>query len=436
MAQGSTRASYTQAEATLIDVAEGAYDLLVNDGPSQIARLVAVAAAYNGQSNILGSLSSAGTRDDVYESLRTAFNNWRPKINTALFEAGKSAQVDTPFAARSAQWWQWLRDYLSDEGVFSGGSVDRYVTPRGWTKGSEVTTGALRLYRCNVDARGQNIETGRPQVTTFRVRGTQRAQSAVVDVLGEIAGDEPYEMLGTGANSSIRLLDAAATNYGVTEDPYLANADVTNTTTGLNWYFSGTWSLNTTAAELYLGTIRTQRRQTVQGVQASAANATVSRVCSIPELEIADQVPMIPVVAIYPDGMGTGTVTVTWGDKSQTFGSLTDTTVQLLIPDRDADLFPVNFDDAAAGRVISVQKDTAAGDLTVSGIFWIPMTFYNNAYWLAVSGTTSPVDGDDQQITDSLSEAASLNTLLARMYPTNRFAYLPSSGSNLIPNLS
>jgi hypothetical protein len=420
----SDRATTSEAIATVVDTGDAARDLLVTDGPSIIARLDQIAAAYNGQA---GTLMASPVQSSTRRGIRDALRGYSVMMSTALADWGKSDGVDIVAEAPTAAYFARLREWMDDQNY--------YVTPRGWTRGSEPTITGLATYRLLVDELGENIESGNPEVITVKVvKASGNRQSPQVSVRGEPSGVDAFELLGSGM--SARPLFPIAPDAGNTGN-LIANSKLThNFAENADVTALGSWVLS--ATDDWLGDTTRLFRGLATSIKTTTQNAYIEQVVTA---NLDPTRPYLPVIAVYLDSVGSGNaVTVNWGGKSQTFSSVANDEWVLLAPDRDLDLWPRQFDDATNGGRLRVTFAGSSGTCYLGFVAWVPMTRLPTGQWMLTAlQDTTPVIGASGTITDSLSAAATLNHILPVLFPDEPGAYLKSSsdsGSTKIDDLS
>lgn len=420
----SDRPTTSEAIATVVDVGDSARDLLVTDGPSVIARLDQIAAAYAGQA---GTLLDAPVQSSVRTNIRRAFRAYRPMMTAALAEWGKSDGVDVVPAAPSNAFFARLREWMEAQNY--------YVTARGWTRGSEPSITGLSVYRLLKDENGENIETGNPETITVEVvKANGNRQSPQVNVYGEPAGVDEFELLGSGlgAFSITPVAPGAAATGGLLANPSLAQsfADDADVSTLNGWTLSSATAWQSDTGETF--------RDLTTSIKTDDANAYIEQYV---QTNLNPAQPYLPIVAVYLDSVGSGNaITINWGGKSQTFSNVTNSQWVLLAPDRDADLWPLQFDDATNGDRLRVTFVGSAGTCYIGFVAWVPFVQLPTGQWmLAALQDTTPVVGASGTIADSLSAAATLNHILPMLFPEVVGAYLKTSsdsGSTKIDDLS
>jgi|GEM_PF-2775018 len=420
----SDRATLSEALATLVDVGDGSLDLIKTDGPSIIAELDAIASAYAGQR---GDKMAAPNQSTQRRALQTSVTGYREMMTIALNDLGKADTVDIPVDAPTGVYFRLLREWMED--------ADYYVTARGWTRGSEPTITGLSTYRLLTDERGEPIESGNPEViTTTVVKANGNAQTPQVTVSGEPKGLDVFELLGSGMDRApLTPVSPDVVGDNLLINPTLAHsfADAADVTALSGWTLSATDDFVSDTGVLF--------RNLTTAIQTDTQDAYIEQFVTS---NLNPDRPYLPIVAVYPSGAGSGgIVTINWGGKSQVFSSLSNNAWQLLAPDRDADLWPLQFDDATNGARLRVTfSGSAGGTLNIGFVAWVPMTrLPNGQWWLTALQNTTPVVGASGTTTDTLSAADTLNHYLPLLYPDEPEAYLRTtngSGSTQIADLS
>jgi hypothetical protein len=421
-------ASVSQAETTLSQVLAGAWDHLSTDGPSQNARIAAV--SYNGDDRAFqGRLSS------IRQANVSLFNSWRPQAESALIEWATAAGPNFNGRQISQDMIRQLRRYLADEGEFSGGSIDKYVTPRGWTRGSFPSITGLKGYRLAVDEWGHVIDSGDPQNLYFQMaNGISPSQFSVL-MTSDNQGLDVFARVGSSVNAEVEAISDRSQGGNLTVNPFIADGvtDGVLASTSVNGWTVGTaahWTIDSTATQVYRARSKT--------IKTATNNATIFQQIS---REIPRGVPHMPVVICYPTGMASGDgITINWGGKSQAFVSLTQNAINILVPDRDLDLYPEQFDDATNGKRIMATVGRSSGTMHICGILWVPMVRVPNdpTWWAFLIDQTTPLVTADGTLQDTVNNAGRINWLLWELFRDSlgAEAYLPNVGTNLITNLS
>ncbi len=424
------RASAAEAQGTVEDIANAVYDLVITDGPSQLTRLNTIDAGYAGQGTVDNGL---GVRRNLVASL----GEYGSMMSQALIEWGKAEGVDALETSVSGELFVRLRQYLSDEGPYSGGSVDKKVTARGFSRGSEAAPTGFKVYRLLVDEYGQTIDTGNPQVITLeRVSGPAESPH-VLNLRGEQEGLDAFELLGSGDDVNITAVnETTGTNTGaggnVLLNPRLNNLSSTTSITATTQISN--WALND-AAE-WDGDTTNKFRTNLRSIKTSTDRAYFQQTITN---GLDPRTPYLPVVWVYPEaGINSGDgIEIDWGGKSQAFAGLTGDAWNICVCDRDKDLFPVQFDDATNGARFRVTADLDnAGTLHFGAAFLVPGIRINGVWYFVLSDSTDGVAGATATITDTITPAATINHVLPLLYPDEPEAYLPTTGTNLISNLS
>lgn len=94
-----------------------------------------------------------------------------------------------------------------------------------------------------------------------------------------------------------------------------------------------------------------------------------------------------------------GTLTVTWGSKSQAFDltGLSAGSWNIIAPDLDEDLYPYNF--AGASPTFQIAVTSLSGDtVRVDLVRFRPMTLANGSWWCYDAGSTQALAGVNQKV--------------------------------------
>ena len=421
-------ASAAQAEVTLLDAIEVVMDSLTTAFDTPITNIGSVESNYNGDYAEIITAANAQHR----AALMSSIQNYKLALIQALKEYGEASGVDIPFDAASREWFVRFREYLQDDGAYTGGSVDKDVTALGWTRGSEPSLTGFKIYRLTVDEYGQDIETGYGQTILLKsitgpgqdVKEVQiEGQDKAIDLY-----DEHTNGKGSGEVNTLRSVDENNKGDSVITNPTLFSsvADAATITALSGWTLSGTWK-NETGSPL----LRDQDNVIYSTTDGDYIEQNASS-------EMNPRIPHIPVVWVYVDGINSGDgFVVNWGGKSQAFTGIADATWTALVPDRDLDLFPTQFDDATNGKRIrvTVDNDNAAGTFYIGAVHWVPMSRWDATWYGVFTDTTNPIAGSVATIADSISFAGKIQECLRLMFYVlggNEEAYLPTTGTNLI----
>lgn len=424
-------ATTAQAQATMVQACETYYDFLVTDGANVLTNIAN--EGYNGD-NLKGD---GATRGAIRDSIKSVEEKIKARLKFTLEELAASADVDIPFSFGD-EFFRRLRRYYDDVEEYAGGSVDSKVAARGWTRGGEPTLTGVKVFRLNVDDHGQTIETGNPQDNVIQVISGPGQSTRKVAFSSSAPGLDKWDLQGRGAYKEVSLIDdnnISATVDGLTQavvDPLLAhgvdNGSAVTDADLANWTLSGDTHFTSDTSITY--------RDAASSLSTTGVNADGAYVYQDVSTELDKRIAWLPVVAVYTDGINAADgFVIDWGGKSQAFTGLTDQTWEYLVPDRDVDLYPTQFDSATIGNRIkvTVDDDNATGTYKIGAIFWIPMFRFNSTPWACVTDVTNPTTGTAVTVTDSLAVAGVINHSIATAFgnETNE-AYLPTSGTNTI----
>jgi len=420
-------ASVSQAEATFVDVCQAYHEKLVTDGPAANTDVAAILAAYNGDEDAEVARLQDAVRAGELAQLSGPLKQF---LDRALLDWVHSSVIQFSGTSVTNELFVRLRQYLDDVGPFAGGSVDKDVTARGWTRGSPslVSTPAMNIYRITVDEYGQAIETGKAQVMRLNVVTPAGQTPKIVRVDPGDAGRDGFDAQGPGGPSlDLQLFDYRTAN-GLLQNPTLAHgvtaAASLSASSVSGWTISGTVVAGT---QLFRGLTSSVK-------MTADADYMEQTITARPK----PRTPYLLMVWVYPEAGFTGTVTLAWGSKSQAFNSLTASQWNLLVIDRDLDTFPEQWDAVGSSNRVRITATTAHNDFTVGLVQMVECKRDPSNCWLAGSNgitAASPADvayGATGSITDSISESGQMQRVLEHAYPNLVEAYLPTTGTNLI----
>lgn len=416
-----------EAEAYVVAIGSEIYDQLVTDGVNLITNLDVSKPLYLGESPETESTTRQASRAVINSLIGTQL---KARMDFALTEWGLSDSIKNPFPFNTTVWWRWMRDYHQDTGPFTGGAVDRKVDNRPITRGAEPAMTGHNIFRLNEDFDGQLIETGNPQKMTLESLTGPGVAAQEVKLSADPSGKDIYDIKGTGqvivlpswdetTSSLPQVLSNPNMNHTIADGVAVASANVASWTLSSNWLSDKTNLFRT----------RTESIKTTTDLETITQSV-------VSEMELGQ--PFLPVQWVYPDSINAADgFLVDWGDQSQAFTGLVNATWQPLVPTRDKKIFPIVYDNATTGAQfkITVDNDNATGTFTVGPALWIPLVRFNGAWIAAITDEISPLLGATANFTDSVSPSGKLNHIWALLYGTAQFdAYLPTTGSNSIPN--
>lgn len=433
-------ATVGQSETALQYAVDFVYDALVTNRVADNSNAVAVLTNYSGDEKQELLAAIEGQRKVSVDSITA---HGRALVGRALLDWVHAAGVTAPFTSVNDDLFVTLRQYYDDVGTFAGGSVDKKVTGRGWTRGTpSVGSYNWTISRITVDEYGQAIETGNPQVVRIVNRSLAADTRKVVVFTPGDAGRDIFDIQGPGGQTAEMTLFGPGASDGLLNTPFFSLASgVTSIaagtpaagTSGLpNWTVSGTWTNNTTNLLNLLGAPLTC------GVKTSTANDYIQQI--IPRAADRRR-PYQLCLWVYPAAgfnAASGTVVVTWGSKSQTFSSLTDSQWNLLKVTADVNCYPEQWDSPASGaNIVKVLVGVASVGLTIGMVQMVPMQKVFGTWYAGTEGKTaaapvSPVVNAVATVTDTWSIAGKIQHVLGVLWPDLQEAYLTTTGTNTL----
>ena len=126
---GQYRGTTAQAETSFSNQNDFTHDEVLTDGPTWISSAQTIQTNYKG-----GNDANPGV--NALNALQGVWSVCKSRTLERLYDWWTSASVNVPphLIGDFREAMQWLRDYLSDDGKFTGGSVDKYVTSRDFTR--------------------------------------------------------------------------------------------------------------------------------------------------------------------------------------------------------------------------------------------------------------------------------------------------------------
>lgn len=423
------RTTIAQAIVNLRDWTRIAHDSVLTDVAGWITDIRT--AQGNLESDRL-KLPGAG----VMAGARSVWESLKPEGIAVFADMARSSAVNAPPDVTSAGFravMQWIRDYFSDDGAFSGGSIDAYFTSRDYTRGSGTNVTGTRVYSTLTDRRGLARQNGHAETYRVRVTSTGSAREKTITISGLPRGDEPYEQLGSGTTIRITLFDVNAPAGGgagqVLTNPVLLPQETTDaaSVTSINgWTLPATcdWKVESTAADLF------GRQTTVlKSSGTTVANHTLTQSLT---KKLNTENPYCVGFWARNSGSFEGAIQIAQGSKSQSFthAVFDSTNWTPFVCDMDKDLFVDNFDADDMTVVVSVPTITT-GTFELGSAFMIEMVYAEGTgrHFAGLADDTGPLyAATGIYATDSIggSEGDYAQTI---SYHYDE--YLPGAGSNL-----
>lgn len=323
---------------------------------------------------------------------------------------------------------------------------DDYIAGRGNTIASDPAAGdGVLLRRLTVDHRGFNIEGGIRETVTFEVTATPLTGAGPRVTKGVLYGinaaDDVLDYKGTGTGRGVDVelpvISDAQPSNGLSNPSFVvsgspSNGDAVTAVSG--------WRLSDVAGTPTVVWRTTNPwRDNTGGVAVSGNNTTkrFEQDLVIPQGDGEAPTAYSPIdhmTVVYWDGTWSGTVTIGWGDTTQAFssGSFSGAGFKYLVPDLDKDLYGVNFSQSQSEFSIQIATTSASGELVLQFADVQRMIPRQGFYYSAWAQDTDPVERLKKTWADSSTYAGVLQNTIQVLTGQAPWAYLPTSGSNLI----
>lgn len=339
---------------------------------------------------------------------RAIASRWRQKMDTVLAYMG--TQIATPSkyvkAGRPTNRILLLRDIRA--GMVTGDyDVDRRKVT--WAAEPTADDAGGIINRLVVDESNVEIEGGLPATIDCTVIAKPAQYRSITRLQARTKGIDIFNLLGPDGFVDIEAVNGAGGRNLVT-NPNLSNAnsstDETAVTSLSGWTVSDavagmTHKIDTDIA--YRGNAFSHKLYGTSGTRRFSQPLIVAR---------SDiYTPRLYMLAVYVTGTVAGTLTVTWGSKSQAFtiGSLS-AGWNYLILDRDRDLFPSQFD--SGDNVLQIDVAMTTGDasnyINLAYVGGQNMVNFNGAYYAVWSRNGVSTLYDLNSLADS-QDGAGLN---------------------------
>lgn len=422
------RPTYAQAETMLKDLVRTGHDGMIANWTGIIAQIrTALGNLQVDEPRAIG----AGIRN----AMDQAWASHRTEGLSVLNDIGRSSAVN--FVASGTQpilkeFFAWYRDYLADEGKFAGGSVDKYVTSRDWTRGSITSPTGTKVYSTYTDKRGFGRQNGHPDTYEIKVTSSGSDRVKVIEIKGLPRGREPFEYLGSGAFLRITLFDVNNEKGGGTtqllKNPCLladTTTDAASVTSISGWTLPGTVDWNIESAANLFG----RQVSVLESAGTTVANHTLTQALN---QAISSVNPFCVGFWARNHGSFEGAMQIAWGDVSQswTHSSFDSTNWTAFVADFDKDLFVQNFDEDDCDVVFSLPTMTT-GTMTLGSVFMIEMVeaAQTGRHFAGLAGDTGPLHEAFGTAADSIGGSeGDYSEYIAKAYDD----YLTPSGSNQI----
>lgn len=331
-----------------------------------------------------------------------------------------------------------LRAFFRDWRYYQDNTIDEEVTARSVTYAAEpaaTANGVIR--RCTVGrgGTGDKIESGRHDGTvTARVSSKQGWQQSVTLSMGDGPADDlDYQ---TGSKNTVTIAAISEVNTGnlvgnATLRAGSGQAVTNNTAVTVLTGWTLTNVSGTPTPTIDTGTFFRSLAYSI-AVTGSSTSWKISR--NMEDAVTAD--PFTPILMGVPMEMESGwsgDITLGWGSKTQAFteADLTAADWVWLFPDRDADIYPVNFDQDDSEWSLTIATDAATPEeVTVGGVFAATGTLYEDVwYWYFADQAQATVEATFT-MADSNSNAGIIQDVIGFVFDDDGVgAYLMTANS-------
>ena len=332
-----------------------------------------------------------------------------------------------------------LDAFFRDWRYYQDNTADEKVTARSVTYASEPSAsanGVVRRLTVGPWQSGDKIESGRHGTTvTARVTSKQGWNQSITLDMGDGPADALDYKTGGSVSGAIQAISEVNTGGLVGNSKLTGNADVSDNaavTVITGWTLTNTTGTPTPKIEKTAGKIFRSNSYAIS-VDTNSTTWTISRNVE----NIATSEPFVPVlmgVPVYMNTSWTGTITLGWGSKTQAFteSDLTATDWVWLFPDRDVDLYPVNWDQDDPEWSVAIAQ-TSANEVVIGGVFAAKGTKYEDAwYWYFADQAMATVNSTFT-MADSNSNAGVIQDTLGFVFDDESVgAYLMTAGTNTL----
>jgi len=337
-----------------------------------------------------------------------------------------------------------LTQFFLDLRYYECNTADDKVTARAVTYASEPAGSAAGyVRRLTVDPNGTDskIESGRHNFTlTAKVTSkpaTFQAISTLMGTEGPIDALDYRTAPGSSRDVSIAHTNDVDTGNAVDNPNMTGNTDTSDEaalTAMTGWTLATGAGSPTPKIE---STTVWRGKSYVYSMATASATKTFTQ--PMPAGVLVDRYqPYLPFVPCYLNTGWAGTITITWGSKSQAFteADLTGSAWIPLIVDRDADLYPLNFDTDGATWALSIADGAGAGsnELLWAGFFAAKMVQYQDVWYAIISDHAQPAVGATRTFADSATAMGGvIQDVLGFVFDDEAVgAYMNTTGSSAI----
>lgn len=337
-----------------------------------------------------------------------------------------------------------LTQFFIDLRYYEESTADDKVTARAVTYASEPAgsaAGYVKRLTVGPDGADAKIESGRHNFTlTAKVTNKPASFQAISTFMGTEGPKDGLDYRtapGARGNVDITHVNDIDTGNAVSNPTMRGNSDITDEaalTAATDWTLATGAGSPTPKIET-----TTVWRGMAYVLSMATASTTKTFTQTIPSGVLNDRYqPYLPFVPMYLNAGATGTFTITWGSKSQAFteADLSAGAWIPLIVDRDADLYPLNFDTNGATWALSIAMGAGAGTNEVlwAGFFAAKMQQYEDVWYAIISDHTQPALGATRTFADSATAMGGIiQDVLGFVFDDEHVgAYMNTAGTNAI----
>jgi hypothetical protein len=370
------------------------------------------------------------------DSLKQIRDRGRTLVTPLLCEVGReiaSAQVQGDTITD-------LSIFFRDWRAWQDGAQDEKVTAKSVTYAAEPSAGALGvLRRLTVGPRGSGdkIESGRHDKTvTARVTALANANASTITISNEDSGpvDELDYLAASPRSTSIDAVNEANQGQGIANGSMRAGGA---TTDGTAITVMSSWDITLASGSFAVETTLPWRSLTYSP-KAGGSDGDVLLEQDMSFNVLADAyVPWWPMVPLEMEGTWTGDITIGWGNKTQAFTEAdlaAAGTWRELGPDRDADLYPVNFHQASSKWSLRIETDNAVtGFVNIGGFYPVVGQKFEDVWYFYASSASYAVIQGTVTMADTSTHAGVIQDILTFLWGDDGLgAYLMTAGSNTL----
>lgn len=338
-----------------------------------------------------------------------------------------------------------LTEFFREWRYYQDNTADERVTARSVTYASEpaaTANGFMRRLTVGHNQSGDKIESGRHDST---VTATVTLKDGWDQSVTLTMGAGPSNLLDYQAGSPRSLVIRAISE--VNDGGLVGNAtlragsgqavtDGTAVTALTGWTLTNVSGSPTPTIDT--GTVFRSLAYSI-AVTGSSTSWKISR--NVNSAATANRyLPVLPAVPMEMESGWSGDITIGWGSKTQAYteSDLTAGDWVWLCPDRDIDLYPLNWDQDDPEWSLTIATDAATPEeVTVGGFFAATGNQYEDVYYWYFADQAMATLGTTFSFADSNSNAGIIQDVLGFAFDDDGIgAYLMTSGTNLLSDPS